>query len=101
MFNKAESFGELDTSSMSDIKVLFSDAPLNADLSRWDVSQVTDMNTMFAAATEFNGNISRWDVSTVTNMSTMFWTSASFNADISRWDVSEVIDMSTMFGAAS
>lgn len=36
---------------------------------------------------EFNGDISKWDVSNVENMNSMFEES-SFNGDISKWDVS-------------
>ena len=64
------------------------------DISRWDVSNVTDMSGMFAEAENFNGDISRWDVSSVTDMSEMFAEAESFNGDISRWDVSNVNDMS-------
>ena len=48
------------------------------DILCWDVSNVNDMNGMFADGTanndlrSFNGDISGWDVSSVTNMSGMF-----------------------------
>ena len=38
---------------------------------------------------KFNGDISEWDVSSVTNMDSMFYCS-KFNGDISEWDVSSV-----------
>ena len=65
-----------------------------------DLSQVTDMGSMFAYAIAFNGDISGWDVSTVTNMGGMFYGAASFNGDISGWDVSNVTDMRGMFHGA-
>ena len=46
---------------------------------------------------QFNGDISKWDVSNVTNMSCMFDYNSQFNGDISKWDVSNVTDMSNMF----
>ena len=49
----------------------------------------------------FNGDISKWDVSKVTNMHAMFYGSTSFNQDISEWDVSKVITMSAMFNRAT
>jgi surface protein len=67
----------------------------NGDISKWDVSNVTDMTSMFYE-TSFNGDISNWDVSNVTNMKFMFGES-KFNNDISSWDVSKVEDMSSMF----
>ena len=65
------------------------------DISKWDVSRVTNMEDMFRDS-DFNGDISGWDVSHVTNMSGMFMNS-SFNKDIGNWDVSHVTNMSAMF----
>ena len=39
----------------------------NQDISTWDVSNVTDMNYMFAGCEKFNQDISKWDVSKVKN----------------------------------
>ena len=38
------------------------------DDSNWDVSNTTDMNSMFNGASSFNQDISTWDVSNVTDM---------------------------------
>ena len=43
----------------------------NQDISSWDVSNVTNMESMFQNNI-FNQNISSWDVSNVTNMNKMF-----------------------------
>lgn len=69
-------------------------------ISKWDVSQVTDMSKLFAGQRGFNHDISRWDVSNVTNMRDMFNNCYSFNEDISRWNVSKVKDMRGMFNGA-
>ena len=45
----------------------------------------------------FNADISKWDVSSVTNMAAMLHHADDFNADISKWDVSAVTDMRRMF----
>ena len=50
----------------------------------WDLSHVTDTNTMFYGALGFQGDISKWDVSRVTNMAQIFWGAISFNGDISK-----------------
>ena len=78
----------------------------NDDISKWNVSNVTDMSHMFDYCDEdedgdeqepiFNGDISGWDVSSVTNMSFMF-SDSRFNGNISGWDVSSVTDMYGMF----
>ena len=73
----------------------------NADISRWDVSHVTDMSEMFYYTKSFNADISKWDVSRVTDMHEMFVGATSFNVDLSKWDVSRVTTMSRMFYYAS
>ena len=39
-----------------------------AEMADWDVSLVTDMQSLFSGKRSFNADISRWDVSSVTNM---------------------------------
>ena len=48
------------------------------DISGWDVSNVTNMETMFYEA-PFNGDLSKWNVSNVTNMGNMFSGAYSFD----------------------
>ena len=55
------------------------------------------MSELFKNLIDFNGNISSWDVSNVTDMCSMFSDCKSFNKDISKWDVSKVTDISFMF----
>ena len=67
------------------------------DISKWDVSRVTNMQDMFAKASAFNGDISNWNVGSVTNMRSVFFLATAFNCDISSWDVSRVTTMIYMF----
>ena len=93
-----------DVSSVTDMNQMFRDAnTFNADISRWDVSSVTDMVYMFNGASQFNADISpgRWHVSSVTNMHRMFQFAFAFNADITRWDTSSVTNMGSMFYSAA
>merc|ERR1719174_3253435 len=55
------------------------------------------MEHVFADAHNFNGDLSKWDVSRVTDMPGMFREAKSFNRDISEWDVSSVTEMDDMF----
>ena len=73
----------------------------NQDLSKWDVSRVTNMTAMFRHAESFNQDLSKWDVSRVTDMTAMFSYAHFFNQDVSHWDVSRVSNMQRMFAGAN
>ena len=69
----------------------------NTHISKWDISNVTDMGGMFFNNIYFNQDISKWDVSNIIDTNSMFDEAISFNQDISRWDISNVTDMRWMF----
>ena len=69
----------------------------NGDISKWDVSNVENMEFMFHYCKNFNCDISKWDVSNVKDISAMFSRCTNFNCDISKWDVSNVITIECMF----
>jgi len=66
----------------------------------WDVSKVTNMNSMFDTAPKFNGDLSKWNVCKATKMSNMFFGASSFNGDLSKWNVSEGTTIGGMFWGA-
>ncbi len=91
-----------DVSNVGNMDSLFSDAErFNQDLSSWNVGNVTNMRNMFDHAIDFNQDISSWDVSSVTTMEMMFDFASSFNQDISNWDISNVTTMKHMFRGAT
>ena len=59
-----------------------------------DVSNVTNMNSMFSSPfpLDFNQPLNDWDVSSVTNMTNMFKNASAFNQPLNDWDVSSVYD---------
>jgi surface protein len=62
-------------------------------ISGWDVSNVTDMSSLFLNQTTFNDDIGDWDTSSVTTMCDMFSGATTFNQDIGDWDTSSVTTM--------
>ena len=88
---------DIDVSNIKDMSYLFAHTNFNGDISKWDVSHVTNMRDMFCMCYEFNQDISGWGVSNVTNMNDMFDGCVIFNKDISNWDVSKVQTMYGMF----
>ena len=78
-------------------KIFISLTNFNQDIGSWDISNVTNMSSMFEDARSFNQDIGSWDVSNVTDMSGMFINTESFNQDISGWNVSNVTNMTRMF----
>ncbi len=79
----------------------FNDTSINADISFWDTSNVTDMSYMFANCSLFDQDLGNWNTSSVTSMDSMFSRASSFNADIGSWDTSNVSNMGSMFFYAS
>ena len=89
-----------DLSNVTDMSSMFSSASIfNQDIRAWDTSTVEDMSIMFASTTAFNQDISSWDVNNVVNMYAMFAGTTAFNQDLSSWDfkVRSVTNMNSMF----
>ena len=91
----------IDTSEITDMSFLFKDFRLynlsKLDISKWDVSKVTDTRFMFSRCESFNSDLSKWDVSSVKDMEGMFANCTKFNSDLSKWDVSKVEYMQDIF----
>lgn len=93
--NEAD-LNHLDTSEVTNMGLMFfMHSQFTGDISKWDVSNVTNMIGTFSLS-QFTGDISTWDVSNVTDMGGMFKES-QFNGDISKWDVSNVTDIEKIF----
>ncbi len=86
-------------SKVNTVKSMFHGATSFNSLSikDWDMSNITNMNSMFAYAYSFNQDISSWNVSKVTDMSNMFKEAKSFNQDLGNWKIENVRYMKGMF----
>ena len=98
IINKYGIINKWNVSQVTDMRSMFESAIYyNQSLNNWDVSSVTDMVTMFDNAQRFNQPLNNWNVSNVTNMRDMFGEPNSFNQPLNNWDVSNVTDMDSMF----
>jgi hypothetical protein len=91
-----------DVSSATSMESMFVGASaFNQPIGAWDVSSATDMNGMLGLATSFNQPIGAWDVSSVQTTGQMFYAAISFDQPLADWDVSSVINFNLMFKAAT
>ena len=72
--------------------------PCNIDISKWNMSNVTDTRGMFYDCKNFDCDLSEWDISNVKNMNIMFSGCENFKGEgLENWDVSHVENMNGMF----
>ena len=91
-----------DTSSVTDMNSLFNPGStlnppfFNDNIGSWNTSKVIYMESTFQN-TLFNQDISNWNTNNVKRMTEMFLNARSFNQDISNWNTTNVIDCDYMF----
>ena len=73
---------------------------LNQNINHWNTSNVTNMYRTFFDARTFNQPLSSWNTSNVTNMEGMFANAYEFNQPIGNWNTIKVTNMSNMFSQA-
>jgi surface protein len=61
------------------------------NINGWDISNVTDLTSMFQNNTAFNTSLSNWNTRNVVSMRNTFSGCSAFSKDISMWDLSGVI----------
>ena len=77
---------------------------INLDVSNLDVSNATDISSMFDVCHYLQTltGLNTWDTKNVTNMGSMFYNCTSLTSlDLSSFDTSKVTDMIMMFGYCS
>lgn len=95
----------IDTSGIIDMFSLFEGLPygmsktFNANISRWDVSNVVNMCRMFANCQSFNGNLNKWNVNKVKDFRYMFHYCKKYNQPMDKWQINDeyAINMAGMF----
>ena len=94
-------FSNWDTSSAETMEWMFyytsTREPYTLDLSSFNTSNVTNMNSMFRECSVNNVILSSFDTSKVTDMGYMFAGAGVYNLDISNFDTSNVTNMEAMF----
>lgn len=70
------------------------------NVSNWDTSNVTNMESVFNGATTFNQPL-YWTTTAVTTTKSMFAGAASFNSDISDMNFTSITEMARMFMGAT
>jgi surface protein len=76
-------------------------ADFNRPLAGWNVANVTETREMFRDATAFNQSLAAWNVANVTTMRRMFYGATAFNQPLATWNVSSVTVMEEMFRDAT
>tara|TARA_R110001592_G_scaffold26903_6_gene100269 strand:- start:1600 stop:2493 length:894 start_codon:yes stop_codon:yes gene_type:complete len=72
----------------------------NQPIGSWDTSNVTNMRRVFVFCDNFNQNLNSWNTGNVTSMFQMFAEAKSFDQPLNNWDVSKVTNMTGMFNEA-
>ncbi len=95
---QSDAIANLDISNLTNLDSMFEYCnDFNTDISGWDTSNITSMESTFKSCYRFNQPIGSWNVSNVTSMPFLFYGAYDFAQDISSWDVSSVTDMYSMF----
>ena len=76
---------DVDVSNIKNMTRIFAAHDFQGDVSGWNTSSVTNMESMFSGCNHFNGDLSKWNVSKVRNFEKMFYHCYVFNGDISGW----------------
>ncbi|MGV8086373.1 MAG: BspA family leucine-rich repeat surface protein [Candidatus Woesearchaeota archaeon] len=100
-FSAIGDISEWNTTCITDMNSMFENSNFNQPIGNWDTSNVISMRKMFSEATEFNQPIGNWNTSNVIDMSNMFKGATSFNQEIGNWDTHNIIDTSNMFNGAA
>lgn len=101
IFNDAD-VSKWDVSNVTLFVKMFNQAQaFNQPLNDWNMSKATSIVSMLAFTYAFNQPLDKWNTSNVTDMAGVFTYAKVFNQNINTWDVSKVTRMTTLFSGAS
>lgn len=66
----------------------------------WSTNNITNLDSTFRYAYDFNQNINSWDTSNVTNMNELFYSTLAFDYPLNNWDTSQVFNMRALFAGS-
>jgi gliding motility-associated-like protein len=105
MFDGATAFNQdlsgWDVSNVTDMSSMFANTNFDPNISGWNVSNVSSFGGMFEDNTSFNQNISTWNITSANSLGGMFRGATAFNQNISTWDVTSVNSLGGMFSGAT
>ena len=96
-----------DVSNVENMDCAFSSSPnrwtkFNCDLSGWNTKKLKSADNAFNGCTKFEGKgLDKWDVSSLERAAGMFNRCKKFNQDLSKWDVKNLIYAPRMFQECS
>ena len=99
-FSTINNIDSWDVSNVTNMNSMFQNTLFNSYIGSWNVGSVTSMFSMFLSS-PFNQNIGSWNTANVTTMQQMFQNATSFNGNIGAWNVGNVTNMQNMFILAS
>ena len=99
-FSTINNIDSWDVSNVTNMNSMFQNTLFNSYIGSWNVGSVTSMFSMFLSS-PFNQNIGSWNTANVITMQQMFQNATSFNGNIGSWNVGNVTNMQNMFVSAT
>ncbi len=90
------------TSNFTSIAACFEGTSGNPHITTWDVSNVTAMNSLFQANSQFNRDITGWNTANVESFANMFYQNTGFTTyNVDQWSIASLTNAGGMYRFAS